>query len=224
MDSNSNSSRPHSQLAHSRIPSWYGAPPGVNVFPYSYFTWDSLAPYHNAGVRDPRMMFDAPQPLGTPLTIPVATPETSPSPFGPHHPSVGQSTPMDSSQGAQTPTSDLSDRDLSQLLEHVAEIKSGMQTVLSDLRSIKDAQKNLGDRVDTLEGVLGVTRKKRAATSRGKKSKGKEKELVQGGELEQTATLSESPAANVLSRLGAIEVAVEELLERTEKRDPVKSL
>lgn len=222
MDSNSNT-RSHSQWTHSRIPSWYGAPPGVNVFPYSYFTWDSLAPYHNAGVRDPRMMFDAPQPLGTPLTIPIATPETSPS-FGPHHPSVGQSTPIDSSQGAQTPTSDVSDRDLSQLLEHVAGIKSGMQTVLSDLRSIKDAQKNLGDRVGTLEGVLGVTRKKKAATSRGKKAKGKEKELVQGGELEQTATLSESPVVNVLSRLGAIEVAVEELLERTEKRDSIKSL
>jgi len=224
----SDSSRSHSQWTHARIPAWYGAspPPGMNVFPYSYFTWDSLAPYHNTGVRDPRIMFDATRPLGSTFSTPVAptvTPENSPSPFVPHHPSVSQSTMIDSSQGAHTPTSDPSDRDLSQLLEHVAGIKSGMQTALSDLHSIKNAQRNLGDRVGSLEGILGVTRKKKAVT-RGKKAKGKEKELVQGSELELTAALSESPVANVLDRLGTIEFSLEELLQRTEKSNPIKSL
>ncbi|KAL4071418.1 hypothetical protein V8B97DRAFT_467554 [Scleroderma yunnanense] len=132
-----------------------------------------------------------------------------------------QSTSMSGSQGVYSPTASLGTQDVSQLLlEHVTGIKAGLQTTLSDLHTIKNAQKTLGDRVGSLEGVLGVSRKKRPAPSRRRKAKGKG--LAQVDQLDQVAASSEPPVPNFLDRLAAIEFAVEELLERTEDRHSIK--
>lgn len=194
------------------------APPlyhgGPQVFPYSYFAWNSLA-YHNVAAPGSQTT----QPPGATLAAIPTVPAHAPVLVAPPHSSVS---PSASIRDTRTPASDGSERDFAQLVEHVVGIKAGMQAALSDLHAIKGTQKALGDRVSSLEGALGVAQRNKAG--RKKKAKGKEKELDKGGEPEQAAPLSEPSVSNVLDRLGAIEFAVEELLDRTEKRQPIKGM
>lgn len=101
-----------------------------------------------------------------------------------------------------------------------------VQNVLEELRTIKTTQKNLVDRVDSLEEVLGVSHKKAGQKQvRGRPSNGnvKDKAADEVGALEEGNQASQAPVANLVDRLGAIEVAVEKLLDRTESRSCERS-
>ncbi|KAI6019785.1 hypothetical protein F5J12DRAFT_813170 [Pisolithus orientalis] len=158
------------------------------------------------------------------------------TPFVSHPPSLArvfrdsrpQSAQTNELQQAHAPSPAPTVPDFSSLLSPLNSLQANMsgmqmdvQNVLKELRTIKTTQKNLVDRVDSLEEVLGVSHEKAGQKQvRGRPSKGnvKDKATDEVGALEEGNQTSQTPVANLVDRLGAIEVAVEKLLDRMESR------
>ncbi|KAI6161630.1 hypothetical protein EDD17DRAFT_661713 [Pisolithus thermaeus] len=144
--------------------------------------------------------------------------------------SRAQSAQGNESQPAHAPPLGPTVPDLSSLLAplstmqtHMSGMQMDVQNVLKELRTVKNTQKNLVDRVDSLDEALGVSHKKTGQKQKQKNAKGgkggaKDRTSDQVAALEEGNPISQPPVANLLDRLGAIEVAVQKLLDHTESR------
>lgn len=134
------------------------------------------------------------------------------------------------SQLAHAPSPGATVPDLSSLLAssntmqaHMSGVQTDVRNVLKELRTLKNTQKNLVERVDSLDEALGVSHNK-TGQKHAKGSKGKAKDKTSGQVFEEGNSTSQPPVANLLDRLGAIEVAVQKLLDHTESRSCERSI
>ncbi|KAI6103303.1 hypothetical protein EDD16DRAFT_304773 [Pisolithus croceorrhizus] len=217
--------------------------------PYNGVHWNYASTrFHSGDPTSSSLCDEHPRPSSeSPVRLPTAraAPDHSnlsqPAPLIPcvsHPPSLtstcrdsrAQSAQGNESQPAHAPALGPTASDLSSLLAPLNSMQtymSGMQmdvqNVLKELRTVKNTQKNLVDRVDSLDEALGVSHKKtrqKQKPKNAKSSKGNatDKTSDQVAALEEGNPLSRPPVVNLLDRLGAIEVAVQKLLEHTESR------
>lgn len=105
----------------------------------------------------------------------------------------------------------------------MSDVQTDVRNVLKELRTLKNTQKNLVERVDSLDEALGVSHNE-TGRKRAKGSKGNAKDKTSGQVFEEGNSTFQPPVANLLDRLGAIEVAVQKLLDHTESRSCERSI